>query len=258
MISLTGKYLYNRCHLIGYQLSAENANRQNLITGTRYLNTEGMLPFENDVSDYVNRTSNHVLYRVTPIFEGNNLLATGVLMEARSYEDSGKGVQYCVFAYNAQPGITIDYATGDSALSGEVASVEEPVADLSGYQYILNTNTKRIHLPTCSSVTEMSEKNKQGSNASCDDLLAQGYTPCGRCHPCEVPASAAPAAKSEPAPAPAQTASETYVLNTNTKKFHRAGCSSASDIKASNRKDTNESRDSLIAQGYSPCKRCNP
>ena len=112
-----GKYLYNRCHLIGFQLAGENANKQNLITGTRYLNIEGMLPFENLVADYVKETENHVLYRVTPIFEGDNLVAHGVVMEGWSVEDDGDGVCFCVYAYNAQPGITIDYATGDSTLS---------------------------------------------------------------------------------------------------------------------------------------------
>ena len=109
-------FLYNRCHLIGYQLSGENANVQNLITGTRYLNVEGMLPFENKVASYVRETGNHVLYRVTPIFEKDNLLAEGVLMEAYSVEDEGKGVAFCVFVYNVQPGIEIDYATGESKL----------------------------------------------------------------------------------------------------------------------------------------------
>ena len=111
-----GKYLYNRCHLIGFQLSGENANKRNLITGTRYLNIEGMLPFENLVADYVKETENHVLYRVTPIFEGDNLLAHGVLMEGWSVEDQGEGICFCVYAYNAQPGIVIDYETGDSYL----------------------------------------------------------------------------------------------------------------------------------------------
>lgn len=109
-----GKYLYNRCHLIGYQLSGENANTQNLITGTRYLNVQGMLPFENMVADYVNETENHVLYRVTPIFEKSDLLSKGVLIEAYSVEDDGDGICFCVFVYNVQPGIAIDYSTGDS------------------------------------------------------------------------------------------------------------------------------------------------
>ena len=109
-----GKYLYNRCHLIGFQLAGENANKRNLITGTRYLNIEGMLPFENLVADYVQETKNHVLYRVTPLFDGNDLVAHGVLMEGWSVEDEGEGVCFCVYAYNAQPGIVIDYQTGDS------------------------------------------------------------------------------------------------------------------------------------------------
>lgn len=114
-----GKYLYNRSHLIGYQLTAENANDRNLITGTRYFNATLMLPYENMVADYIKETNNHILYRVTPVFEGNNLVATGVQMEAKSVEDNGEGIEFNVFVYNVQPGITIDYATGDSALSGE-------------------------------------------------------------------------------------------------------------------------------------------
>ena len=112
--SVDGKYLYNRCHLIGYQLAGENANPQNLITGTRYMNVEGMLPFENMVDDYVENTGNHVLYRVTPVFEGSNLVASGVQMEAFSVEDEGEGVCFNVYVYNVQPGIGIDYATGES------------------------------------------------------------------------------------------------------------------------------------------------
>ena len=111
-----GKYLYNRCHLIGYQLTAENANEKNLITGTRYMNVEGMLPFENMVADYIKETGNHVLYRVTPIFKENNLVASGVQMEAKSVEDNGKGVLFNVYVYNNQPGIEINYLTGDSKL----------------------------------------------------------------------------------------------------------------------------------------------
>lgn len=111
-----GKYLYNRCHLIGYQLSGENANEKNLITGTRYMNTEGMLPFENEVADYVKDTGNHVLYRVTPVFEEDNLVADGVLMEAMSVEDRGLDIEFNVFVYNVQPQVKIDYQTGKSSL----------------------------------------------------------------------------------------------------------------------------------------------
>lgn len=114
--NVDGKYLYNRCHLIGFQLTGENANEKNLITGTRYMNTEGMLPFENMVADYIKKTGNHVLYRVTPIFEEDNLVASGVQMEAKSVEDDGKGICFNVYVYNVQPGIKIDYATGESWL----------------------------------------------------------------------------------------------------------------------------------------------
>lgn len=197
-----GKYLYNRCHLIGYQLTGENANTQNLITGTRYLNIEGMLPFENMVADYIQETNNHVLYRVTPIFEGNNLLANGVLMEGYSVEDKGAGVSYCVFAYNVQPGIEIDYATGESKLADgaqqeeqKTATVtptpspepekQEPVtrSEASQADYILKTNTKKFHYPTCSSVNDMKEKNKQEFFGTRDETIALGYSPCGRCKP---------------------------------------------------------------------------
>ena len=116
---VNGKYLYNRCHLIGFQLTAENANPENLITGTRYLNIEGMLPFENLVADYVHETGNHVLYRVTPLYDGDNLVARGVQMEAESVEDQGDGVQFNVYVYNNQPGVEIDYATGESVSAGQ-------------------------------------------------------------------------------------------------------------------------------------------
>ena len=197
-----GKYLYNRCHLIGYQLTGENANTKNLITGTRYLNIEGMLPFENMVADYIQETNNHVLYRVTPIFEGNNLLANGVLMEGYSVEDKGAGVSYCVFAYNVQPGIEIDYATGESKLADSAQQEEqktatvtptpspepekqEPVtgSEASQADYILNTNTKKFHYPTCSSVNDMKEKNKQEFFGTRDEAISNGYSPCGRCKP---------------------------------------------------------------------------
>ena len=151
--NVDGKYLYNRCHLIGYQLSAENANTSNLITGTRYLNIQGMLPFENMVADYVKETDKHVLYRVTPIFEGNNLVASGVLMEGYSVEDNGAGICYNVYCYNVQPGIMIDYLTGDSkaedgsAPYGSSVVVTKPTPqsdDSSTTTYIANKNTKKF------------------------------------------------------------------------------------------------------------------
>ena len=114
---VSGKYLYNRCHLIGYQLTGENANEENLITCTRYMNATTMLEFEDEVAAYIEETNNHVLYRVTPYFEGDNLVATGVQMEAYSIEDDGEGLQFNIFVYNVQPGIDIDYATGESKLA---------------------------------------------------------------------------------------------------------------------------------------------
>lgn len=183
-----GKYLYNRCHLIGYQLSGENANEKNLITGTRYMNVEGMLPFENQVADYVKSTKNHVLYRVTPIFEGSNLVASGVQIEAQSYEDQGAGVCFNVYVYNCQPGVTIDYATGISTLADNkadtVADSESQLQDKdSGTNYILNTNTHKFHYPTCSSVDDMKAKNKKEYQGNREDLIKQGYEPCKRCNP---------------------------------------------------------------------------
>lgn len=179
-----GNYLYNRCHLIGYQLAGENANEQNLITGTRYLNVDGMLPFENKVDDYVERTNNHVLYRVTPIFEGNNLVASGVLMEAYSVEDSGKGIDFCVYCYNVQPGIDIDYATGDSKVS-ETNTVNNNASsnENTTAEYVLNTNTKKFHNPNCASVSRMKDSNKQSFSGSREELINQGYLPCSNCNP---------------------------------------------------------------------------
>ena len=178
--SVDGKYLYNRCHLIGYQLTAENANEKNLITGTRYLNTEGMLPFENMVADYIKETGNHVLYRVTPLFDGNNLVATGVQMEAESVEDKGDGILYNVFCYNIQPGITIDYKSGDSSESEDMP-VQTEAASVS--EFVLNTNSKKFHKPSCSSISQIKEGNKEVYKGSRDDLISQGYEPCKKCNP---------------------------------------------------------------------------
>lgn len=179
---IADRYLYNRCHLIGYQLAGENANEKNLITGTRYLNIEGMLPWENLTTKYVEETGNHVLYRVTPCYEGDNLIASGVLMEAFSVEDQGAGVCFNVYCYNVQPGILIDYATGESSLDEAWVQPESEDTGLT-YDYVLNTNTKRFHIPTCSSVEEISEKNKEDYQGDRETLIEKGYSPCGRCRP---------------------------------------------------------------------------
>lgn len=179
--NVDGKYLYNRCHLIGYQLSGENANEKNLITGTRYLNVTGMLPFENMVADYVKETDNHVLYRVTPVFEGENLLARGVLMEGWSVEDDGDGICFNVFAYNVQPDIVIDYATGESYRNTTESAAGE--TDSSDMDYILNTGTKKFHYPDCGSVNQIKEENKQLYSGNREEIISMGYDPCGNCHP---------------------------------------------------------------------------
>lgn len=205
-----GKYLFNRCHLLGYQLTGENANERNLITGTRYLNVQGMLPFENAVADYVDATGNHVLMAVMPVFEGSELVARGVHMMAESVEDGGEGVAFNVFCYNVQPGVVIDYDTGESMLEEDAT----PLPDVSGAEsapdtasegagageasekgatgsaegkgtteYVLNTNSKKFHLPSCSSVDQMSPKNREDVEDTRENLIAKGYDPCKRCNP---------------------------------------------------------------------------
>lgn len=191
--TVDGLYLYNRCHLIAYELAAENANEKNLITGTRYMNVEGMLPFENMVTDFVKKTDFHVLYRVTPIFEGDNLVASGVQMEARSIEDNGEGICFNVYVYNIQPYVAIDYATGDSWETDEAYEIggtfdsEPGYASADSYSsestYVLNINTGKFHYPDCSSVTDIKEGNREEFTGSRADLISEGYEPCGRCHP---------------------------------------------------------------------------
>ncbi|ESL02077.1 hypothetical protein GCWU000282_02896 [Catonella morbi ATCC 51271] len=195
------RYLYNRCHLIAYKLAGENANEKNLITGTRYFNVEGMLPFEDEVADYVNATGNHVLYRVRPIFKGSDLVARGVQMEAESVEDNGKGVSFNVYCYNVQPGIRINYKDGSSQPESEVVAnknkqskkendrkskkSKKVVVDNGvkvSVHYIANTNTKKFHLSTCRSVKLMKAKNMYKSDNR-KELIDSGYVPCKICRP---------------------------------------------------------------------------
>lgn len=185
-----GKYLYNRCHLIGFQLTGENANRQNLITGTRYMNVDGMLPFENMVADYIKETENHVMFRVIPIYVGNELVARGVWMEAYSVEDMGDGISFSVFVYNVQPGITINYATGESWLNGDDPIVTPTTPSVGGseddgeaHDYVLNTNTQKFHEPECSSAKSTKAENKRDYTGTRQSLLDMGYEPCGVCKP---------------------------------------------------------------------------
>lgn len=216
---IDGNYLYNRCHLIGYQLAGENANEKNLITGTRYLNVTGMLPFENEVADYVESTGNHVLYRVTPIFDGDNLVASGVQMEAESVEDKGAGVSFNVYVYNVQPGVLIDYATGDSeADPGYVVPGENTSSEISG------------------------EDGDQAAEAGTSEETQNTESEAG-----------------DTSEAQTEAANEdTYIVNTNTGKFHKPSCKSVKQMKESNKAERTATRDELISEGYEPCKNCNP
>lgn len=182
------RYLYNRCHLIGYQLAGENANPKNLITGTRYLNVEGMLPFENLVADYVNNTGNHVLYRVTPMFSGSNLVANGVLIEAKSVEDNGGGILFNVYCYNVQPGVGINYENGDSWLDGttgsassgsDTSATENSAADSSNSETMVHITAtgKKYHRAGCRTLK------KSDTEVTLDEAKSMGLSPCGICNP---------------------------------------------------------------------------
>ena len=173
-----GKYLYNRCHLIGFQLTGENANERNLITGTRYMNVDGMLPFENMVADYIKETGNHVLYRVVPIFEGDNLVASGVTMEAWSVEDNGEGICFHVYVYNVQPGVEIDYATGESWLAEPVVGEGEEIMI-----YVVNTGSGKFHDGSCPQAVSIKSENKESFETTRSQMLAWNFEPAGCCKP---------------------------------------------------------------------------
>lgn len=191
-----GKYLFNRCHLIAFQLTGENANVCNLITGTRYMNTSGMLSFEERTGNYIRNEhakgrNVHVLYRVTPVFDGKALVASGVLMEGLSVEDDGSGVRFCVFCYNVQPGVEINYADGTSRLAPEEPTEppgKEP-GGVSSIALVVNVSSKKFHLPDCASVKTMSAKNRRDVTADPQELIAEGYSPCANCRPDEAAAS---------------------------------------------------------------------
>ena len=263
--NVDGKYLYNRCHLIGYQLTAENANEQNLITGTRYMNVEGMLPFENKVADYVYSTGNHVLYRATPIFKGNNLLASGVQLEAYSVEDKGKGVCFNIYCYNIQPDIEIDYSDGSSKLSDNaIVSIK-----LNYSKYSLKVGQAKTFVATTSpekaakSVKWYSSNNKVATVNSKGKVTAKkagtvtitAKTTNGLKAICKITVkdNAVVVNNSE-----ISTGGSSYILNTNTKKFHYPSCSSVRAMSEKNKWAVSYSRDKIIGMGYDPCKRCNP
>nr|WP_308669581.1 DNA/RNA non-specific endonuclease [uncultured Agathobacter sp.] len=216
------RYLYNRCHLIGYQLAGENANPKNLITGTRYLNVEGMLPFENLVADYVNNTGNHVLYRVTPMFSGSNLVANGVLIEAKSVEDNGGGILFNVYCYNVQPGVGINYENGDSWLNGTTPQEQSAQTD-----------------------TSQNEGSQSSNGGGAGESGSSGSTTGSSSSGSDSSAAENSAADS--------SNSETMVHITATgKKYHRAGC------RTLKKSDTEVTLDEAKSMGLSPCGICNP
>lgn len=177
-----GESLYNRSHLIAWSLSSENANEGNLVTGTRYMNAESMLGYENQVARYIDRTGNHVLYRVTPIFEDDELVCRAVQMEARSVEDDGAGISFDVLCRNVQPGVEIDYATGDNWLARPDTGSDDGEQG-EERSYVLNTSSHKFHLPECDGATTMDPSNRRDVTATRGELIAEGYTPCGSCNP---------------------------------------------------------------------------
>lgn len=227
--------LYNRSHLIAHQLCGENANEKNLITGTRTFNAVGMLYYEELVGDYVHSTGNHVLYRVTPLFAANDLVARGVQMEAKSVEDNGEAIQFNVFVYNVEPGVAIDYVTGESWESSETPQVTS-----KGSATITTAAAARADKAAAGSVNGSkadggSDAGSSGNDAGDGDGAGSNSTS-------------------------SQGASEQqdYILNVKNKKFHKPDCSAASDISSANKQDFTGTRDQLIARGYSPCGICKP
>lgn len=256
---VSGRYLYNRCHLIGWQLTAENANEKNLITGTKYLNIEGMLPFENMIADYIKETGNHVMYRVTPIYNGNDLLPCGVQMEGYSVEDKGEGICFNVYCYNVQPGVTIDYASGRSCRAGEalpsVPSDTTPPEEYKGI-YILNTKSKKIHRADCSNATDISTDNKAEFDGDLAELFDEGYTYCGVClKDATVPESSnkPTESQSESTPSPEDTL---YILNTNSKKIHYSSCYHSKNLSEEKREEYTGDISKLLENGYTTCGTC--
>lgn len=249
--------LYNRSHLIAHQLCGEDANEKNLITGTRTMNSVGMTYYENIVANYVKQTGNHVLYRVTPIFAANDLVARGVQMEAESIEDGGQTVRFNVFVYNVEPGVEIDYVTGESressdvpsvATGGEVTTTGADASTAAGKETNSvstngpneNARSESASNSTPKSDAESSQTNRTNNTASSSDAKNSGG---------EVNSEEGSAVSSEP---------QEYVLNTKSMKFHRPTCSSVDDIANSNKQEAEATRDELISEGYSPCKQCNP
>ena len=232
--------LYNRSHLIAHQLCGENANEKNLITGTRTFNAVGMLYYEELVGDYVRSTGNHVLYRVTPLFAANDLVARGVQMEAKSVEDNGEAIQFNVFVYNVEPGVTIDYVTGESWESSETPQVT-------------SKGGATITTAAAARADEAAAGSANGSKADSGSSSESGGGAGS-----ESNTSDANGAGSNNASSQGASEQQDYILNVKNKKFHKPDCSAGSDISSANKQDFTGTRDQLIARGYSPCGICKP
>lgn len=233
--------LYNRSHLIAHQLCGENANEKNLITGTRTFNAVGMLYYEELVGDYVRSTGNHVLYRVTPLFAANDLVARGVQMEAKSVEDNGEAIQFNVFVYNVEPGVAIDYVTGESWESSETPQVTS-----KGSATITTAAAARADKAAAGSANGRKADGGSSSESGGDGTGSESNT------------SDANGAGSNNASSQGASEQQDYILNVKNKKFHKPDCSAASDISSANKQDFTGTRDQLIARGYSPCGICKP
>ena len=247
--------LYNRSHLIAHQLCGEDANEKNLITGTRTMNSVGMTYYENIVANYVKQTGNHVLYRVTPIFAANDLVARGVQMEAESIEDGGQAIRFNVFVYNVEPGVEIDYVTGKSWESSDVPSMTTGgEATTTGASTAPNATGKEAS----SASTKSSDENARSENGAQKSNVERDQT--NRANNATGSSGAKNSgngASSEEGSATSHELQE-YVLNTKSMKFHRPTCSSVDDIADNNKQEATATRDELISEGYSPCKQCNP
>jgi DNA-entry nuclease len=270
---------WERCHLIGFQLAGENANEKNLITGTHYFNVTGMLPFENMVADYVKETGNHVLYRVTPYFEGNNLVASGVQMEAWSVEDEGDGICFNVYVFNVQPGSTINFATGVvtsttktaqtitggtysktfsvSSLKKKALSFKIGCSAQGKLTYSKKSGSKKLSVSKTGKVTVKKGTGKGTYTAKVKIKAAAKGSYKSKTITKTITVKVSDSAESTSTDAETEN-STTYILNTNTKVFHYPSCSSVSQMSEKNKKSYTGTRDGAIEQGYKPCGRCNP
>lgn len=249
-----GGYLYNRCHLIGWQLTGQNDEERNLITGTRYMNTAGMLPFENEVAEYVRATGNHVLYRVTPIFKGKELLARGVEMEAYSLEDEGIGVSFNVFCYNVQPGVSIDYKTGENELDESTLP-----AGIAAGEKLTEDDTPdggQIDSGKADGAENDDDSGKADGTGNGDDSSKADGAENDNSSKADGAGSDDSSNESDqPLDVPDGV---TYILNTNTMRFHRIDCKGAQTIKEHNREWFYGTRDEAMEKGFVPCGMCNP